>query len=84
MDINLSISSFQFIFAFNAFCSLLEAANVIKLIAVMVHCLQMMQEINGFMTLFGIEVDESYNSVPEFLNTFVFWNETIKWHRNDE
>uniref|UniRef100_F1L9I2 Patched domain-containing protein 3 n=1 Tax=Ascaris suum TaxID=6253 RepID=F1L9I2_ASCSU len=45
---------------------------------------KMMQEINGFMTLFGIEVDESYNSVPEFLNTFVFWNETIKWHRNDD
>ncbi|KHN82903.1 Patched domain-containing protein 3 [Toxocara canis] len=43
---------------------------------------KMMKEVNGFTGLFGIEVDDSYNSVPEFLKTFVVWNETIRWHRN--
>ncbi|VDK21473.1 unnamed protein product, partial [Anisakis simplex] len=44
----------------------------------------MMRQVNDFAGMFGIEVDDSYQSVPEFLKTFIVWNETIRWHRNDE
>lgn len=45
---------------------------------------KMIKEVNIFMGIFGVEVDGSYNSVPEFLRDFPLWNETIRWHRNKD
>ncbi|MFH4974020.1 hypothetical protein AB6A40_000729 [Gnathostoma spinigerum] len=44
---------------------------------------KMIEDINELTMRFGIEVDPSYQSLPEFLRTFSYWNETIRWQRDE-